>query len=98
MWLPINGIWIGRNSGSSLSYWESRYPSGLIATVISSTQIDLSWTNNGTVDYDGVSIEQSTDGVTYAEATTVAAGATSKSITGLTAGTLYYYRIRYYKS
>ena len=91
------GVSTAKGGGSGSRYWATRYPSGLTATVISSTQIDLSWTNNGTADYTGVSIERSTDGINYSEITTVAAGSTSYSNTGLTAGTLYYYRIRYYK-
>lgn len=79
-------------------YWASRYPSGLSLTVISDTRIDLSWTNNGDTDYDGVSIERSTDGVTYAEIDTDVAGSTTYNDTTCTAGTLYYYRIRYYKN
>jgi hypothetical protein len=79
------------------SYWLTRFPDTLTATVISDTRIDLAWTNNGIVNYTGVSIERSTDGVTYSEITTVAAGSSSYSNTGLTAGTLYYYRVRYYK-
>lgn len=95
-------IGIGKRIGGTQfnwdAYWATRYPSGLTLTVDSDTQITLSWTNNGTVDYDGVSIERSTDGVTYAEVTTAITGATSKADTGLTADTLYYYRIRYYKN
>jgi hypothetical protein len=90
---------IGRKSGQSgSSYWATRFPSGLIATVISSTEIDLSWTNNGVVNYTGVSIEQSTDGINYSEVATAIAGATTKAIIGLTEGTSYYFRVRYYKS
>lgn len=88
---------MGNRGGSWSQYWAARFPSNLIATVISDTQIDLSWTNNGTVDYDGVSIERSTDGVSYAEIDTVAAGQTTFSDTTCNEATLYYYRIRYYK-
>ena len=78
------------------AYWATRYPSVLILTVISSTRIDLAWTNNGAVDYDGVSIERSTDGITYAEIDTIVPGAAYSDIT-CAANTLYYYRIRYYR-
>lgn len=80
------------------SYWATRFPSNLTAAVISDTQIDLGWTNNGTEDYDGVSIERGTDGVTYAEIDTTTTGDTSYSDTTCVAYTLYYYRIRYYKN
>jgi len=80
-----------------LTYWVTRYPSLLTATAISDVRIDLAWTNNGDVDYDGVSIERSLDGITYAEIITIAAGSVAYSNIGLTADTLYYYRIRYYR-
>jgi hypothetical protein len=86
----------GNGAFSWQAYWTTRFPSLLTAIAISDTRIDLGWTNNGTVDYDGVSIERSTDNVTYAEIDTVAAGDTSYSDTTCSAGTLYYYRIRYY--
>jgi len=80
-----------------IRYWLTRYPSVLALTVISDTRIDLAWTNNGVVDYDGISIERSLDGITYAEIITVAAGSVAYSNIGLTTNTLYYYRIRYYR-
>ena len=79
------------------AYWDSRTPSELALTVISGTRIDLDWTNNGNTDYDGVSIERSTDGITYAEIDTGAAGDTSYADNGLTEATHYYYRLRYYR-
>lgn len=85
------------DSKSWSSYWLTRTPSGLTATVISDTRIDLSWTNNGVLDYTGVSIERSTDGVTYSEITTVVLGVAAYPSEGLTEGTKYYYRIRAYK-
>jgi uncharacterized repeat protein (TIGR02543 family) len=71
-------------------------PSLLTLTVISDTQIDLAWTN-GSTNEDGISIERSTDGITYAEITTVATGVSTYSNTGLTADTLYYYKVRAFK-
>jgi large repetitive protein len=98
-WKFINNRPYNIEGGASWSsYWKTRFPSLLVLTVVSDTEIDLSWTNNGLADYTGVSIEQSTDGVNYSEVATVAAGATTKAITGLTEGTSYYFRIRYYKS
>jgi len=79
-----------------IRYWLTRYPSLLTATTISSTRIDLAWTNNGAVDYNGVSIERSTDGINYAEIDTIVPGAAYSDIT-CAANTLYYYRIRYYR-
>jgi hypothetical protein len=71
-------------------------PSGLTLTVLSDTSIKLDWTA-GSTNQDGHSIERSTDGVTYAEIATVLGATVTYSNTGLTAATLYYYRVRAYK-
>jgi hypothetical protein len=63
------------------------------ATAASSTQINLSWTDKSGVET-GFRIERSTDNSNWSLVTTTAASATSFSNTGLTASTLYYYRIR----
>ena len=63
------------------------------ATAASSTQINLSWTDKSGVET-GFRIERSTDNTNWSLVTTTAASATSYSNTGLTASTLYYYRIR----
>ena len=73
-------------------------PSGLSATATSSSQINLSWTDNSSNE-SGFKIERKTgSGGTYAEIATVSAGVTSYSSTGLTASTAYYYRVRAYNS
>ena len=63
-------------------------PTDLVATPISKTQIDLSWTDNSS-DETLFSIER--DGI---EIATVAADEVTYSDTGLTEGTTYHYRIR----
>ena len=63
-------------------------PSDLVATPISKTQIDLSWTDNST-DETLFSIER--DGI---EIATVAQDEITYSDTGLTAGTTYNYKVR----
>src|SRR5207302_7281827 len=68
-------------------------PSNLTATTVSTSQINLSWTDNSTGE-DGFKIEQSTDNVTFTQIATVGANVTSYSDTGLTASTTYYYRVR----
>lgn len=85
------------NTGISNSYWTTRFPSDLIATTISGTQVDLSWTNNGTADYTGHKIYYSTDNITFTLKATIAIIGTTYSVTGLTAGTLYYFYIKAYK-
>jgi hypothetical protein len=77
-------------SPSSLPYWT---PPILSATVMSDTRIDLSWTGTG-----NLSLERSDDGGgTYSEIATILSGTNTYSNTGLTAGTTYYYRARFYK-
>jgi titin len=69
-------------------------PSNLLATAVSVSQINLTWSDNA-VDETGFVIEQSADGVNgWATLATPAANVTSFSHTGLLAGTSYYYRVR----
>ena len=73
-------------------------PSSLTATAISSSQIDLSWTDNSNNET-GFKIERKTgSGGTYAQIDTVSASATTYSNTGLSEETTYYYRVRAYNS
>jgi hypothetical protein len=71
-------------------------PTGLTATGVSTTQIDLAWTdasNNET----GFKVERAPGGTTtFAEIATLAAGSASYPNTGLSAGTSYSYRVRAY--
>jgi len=71
-------------------------PSSLTATAVSSSRIDITWTNNALL-YDGTKIERSTDGVNFTEITDVAFGVSTFASTGLSSGTQYYYRVRAYK-
>ena len=71
-------------------------PSALAATVASSSEIDLRWTDNSGGIATGFAIDQATSsdfsqGLTTA---TVGAGVTTYSATGLSADTTYYYRVR----
>ena len=73
-------------------------PSGLGATAVSSTQINLSWTDTSNNE-DGFKIERKTGaGGTYAQIDTVGAGITTYQNTGLSASTEYYYRVRAYNT
>jgi len=76
-------------------------PSGLAATAISTTRIDLSWTDNS-ADESGFQIERAPDvgGVagTFAQIASVGANVVTYSNTGLTVGTSYWYRVRAYNS
>ncbi|MGH7598227.1 MAG: fibronectin type III domain-containing protein [bacterium] len=70
----------------------------LTATVVTTAQIDLAWTDNSTSE-DGFKIERKigTTG-TYAQIATVGSNVTSYSNTGLTENTEYIYRIRAYNA
>jgi len=68
-------------------------PSGLSATAVSSSQINLAWTDNAT-DETGYHVERSTDGTNFSEIAALGANATSYSNTGLAASTTYWYRVR----
>src|SRR5947208_2043901 len=75
-----------------------RVPTGLSATAVSSSQINLTWTDNSLAE-DGYTIEQSpVDDLHFSQIGVVAANQTSYSATGLSEGTKYYYRVRAYNS
>jgi hypothetical protein len=66
----------------------------LAATAASSSSINLSWTDNSTNET-GFAIERKSGATgTYAQVATVGANVRSYSNTGLTANTVYYYRVR----
>ncbi len=65
----------------------------LTATVASSTQINLSWTN--VANESSYQLQRSTDNVNWTTiGGTIAANTTTYNDTGLTASTLYYYRVK----
>lgn len=73
-------------------------PSGLGATAVSSSQINLAWTDNS-ADETGFKIERSlSSGSGYTQIYVAAAAAESYSATGLDAGTTYYFRVRAYNA
>jgi|GEM_PF-2508943 len=67
-------------------------PSNLTATPVSSTQIKLSWQDNSS-DETGFRVEMSTDGVTFAYKGSAVANGTSYTVSALTAGTTYHFRV-----
>jgi len=72
-------------------------PSGLAATAVSRSQINLAWGDNSSNE-DGFRIEQSTNGTTFAEIATVGANVKAYQSTGLSANKTYYYRVRAYNA
>jgi beta-lactamase superfamily II metal-dependent hydrolase/transcriptional regulator CtsR len=72
-------------------------PNGLVATAVSTSQINLSWSDNST-DEDGFRIERRSSGGSFAQIDTVGAGVTTYSSTGLASSTTYEYRVRAYNT
>jgi hypothetical protein len=68
-------------------------PTSLASTAAGSGQINLSWTNTSTIQT-GVKVERSTDNVTFTQITVAGATAISYSDIGLSASTMYFYRVR----
>src|SRR5207248_10326530 len=75
-----------------------KVPTAFGATAVSSSQIDLTWTDNSLAE-DGYRIEQSpVDNLHYSEIAVIGPNRTSYSATGLSEGTPYYYRVRAYNA
>ena len=72
-------------------------PSGLTATPVSATQINLAWTDNAS-DETSMRVERSLDGAGWTEITSLAASTIAHSSTPLTCNTLYHYRVRVHRS
>ncbi|MEW6213640.1 MAG: S8 family serine peptidase [Nitrospirota bacterium] len=69
-------------------------PSGLMASAVSSSCIDLSWVDNSASE-EGFRIERKTGaGGTYTEIAFIGPDTTSYTDTGLSSSTTYYYRLR----
>jgi fibronectin type 3 domain-containing protein len=72
-------------------------PSQLTATAISSSQINLAWTDNASNE-DGFKVERQAAGDTsFAEIASLNANVASYSDTALNAATVYFYRVRAYR-
>jgi hypothetical protein len=72
-------------------------PSGLSATAVTSTEVDLRWTDNS-LNEDGFKIERRRSGGSWTQVATVGAMVTTYRDTGRTSGITYVYRIRAYNS
>ena len=82
------------NAVSAVNNIPSTAPSNLSATAVSTSQINLSWADN-TTNETGFRIERSgSSGGPYAQIATVGTNVTTYSNTGLSAGTIYYYRVK----
>ena len=67
-------------------------PSNLVATTASSSQINLTWTDNSNNE-NGFKVEQSTDGTNFTQIAMLASNAVSHSAIGLTPSTTYTFRV-----
>lgn len=67
-------------------------PSNLGANTFSSTQINLTWTDNSNNE-NGFKVEQSTDGTNFTQIAMLGSNSVSFSATGLTPATTYFYRV-----
>lgn len=72
-------------------------PENLSATTVSSTKIDLVWSDESN-DEDGFKIERRREGESYAEIATTASNTTTYADSGLAVGTVYDYRITAFNS
>ena len=73
-------------------------PTGLTATTVSSSQVNLNWTDTSATET-GFAIEQSpADNLHYTQIATVDPNVTSYTASGLEEGTQYYYRVRAYNA
>ena len=72
-------------------------PSNLTASAISTSRIDLRW-SDGASNEAGFRIERSSDGITFTEIDTVGPDTTTYSNTGLRSNRTYYYRVRAFNS
>jgi hypothetical protein len=70
-------------------------PTSLVATTASSSQINMTWTDNATNE-GGYHIERSTNGTNFTQIATTSANAVTYSATSLSASTTYYFRVRAY--
>jgi hypothetical protein len=92
----IGGSSAFSNEQSAITTLNS--PTSLSATAVSSSQINLTWTDNSSSEL-GYKIEQSpVDDLHYTQIATVGPNVTAYSASGLSEGTKYYYRVRAYNA
>jgi predicted phage tail protein len=72
-------------------------PGNLVATAVSATQINLTWTDLSSSET-GVKVERSLNGTSFTQIATAGANATGFSDMNVTSKTKYYYRVRAYNA
>ncbi|BAJ01064.1 PKD domain-containing protein [Shewanella violacea] len=88
--ITIANLYIRSETDSSLT--PPSAPTGLSTSSVSSSQINLTWLDNST-DESSFNIERSLNGTSWTQVQTLAAETTSYNDTGLSADTLFYYRV-----
>lgn len=88
--ITISNLYIHSETDASLT--PPSAPTGLSASMASSSQISLAWMDNSTNE-SSFNIERSLDATSWTQIQTLPAEATSYNDTGLSADTLFYYRI-----
>ena len=83
------------NTATATTQATPAAPSNLTATAVSSSQINLAWTDNA-VNEAGFKVERSTDGVNFTQVAALFPNKQAYSSTGLVAGTTYHFRVRAY--
>jgi alpha-tubulin suppressor-like RCC1 family protein len=91
-------LWLAGFSFSACAQTIPDPPAGLVATAVSTNQINLSWMDNSTNE-DSFAIERAPDiGGQWAQIATVGANVANYSDTGLSPGTRYWYRVQAYNT
>ncbi len=81
------------NASASVSFGSApAAPSNLSAAVISTHQVNLSWTDNAS-NASGIVVQRSNNGSSWSTLTTLSGTATSYSDTSVSKGKTYYYRV-----
>lgn len=81
----------------SASFGQPSAPGGLSLTTISTTQINLTWTDNSSNEL-GFQIEASLDTVTFTNIGTTGSNVTAFAVTNLSPGIKYYFRVYAFNS
>lgn len=92
-----NKVATGGRINANSAVTSPSVPSSLSASAVSSSQINLSWTDNSSNEI-GFKIERKTGSGSYSQIDTAARNTTSYSDTGLSASTSYTYKIRAYNN
>lgn len=87
------GILVSYPGGSSPGGQKPAAPTGLAAAIASPTSVTLTWTDNATNET-SYRVEQKTGAGTYAEIQSLSPNVVTSSVTGLTPGTAYSFRVR----